>query len=253
MLDTKQRIPLYFFSIILSVLIYFLFFSPKFLQSNPDYTSMAPAHPQLEKWIDQKSEPIIKNYVKTLEDLQQGKPKIKKTSTDTIEADIKIARFSFQSMDHLRSHINKDQIRKRILDDLLQNSEILQLATPILTDEEFRRKYFAEDQAIARIYTISLLRQLADEGNREPLEKITQKLSLKLSTQAQVSPGEWRDLEDLIIHIIESRGAQNMVKNLGDLLANLAYSERIKEAFANALYFAFRNILENQEIEKLLP
>lgn len=251
MLNTKQRLPLYFLAFILTFLIYCLFFSPKFLQVDNTLILENPVQAQLEKWVEQKSQPVINDYAKNLEKLKGDKTRQK--ITENQETEIKLARFSFQTLHNLRTHINKDQIRKQILDELLQNPAVLQLAIPILTDAEFRRKNFAEDQALARVYAINLLRQVADEGDREPLEQATQKLSSKLSTQEQVSPGEWRDLEDLIIHVIEVRNPQTVAQNMAELLSDLSYSVKAKEAFENAIYFAFRNILGLKEMDKLLP
>lgn len=168
---------------------------------------------------------------------------------------IALLRFSFNSMDKLRSDINKDNLREKILDHLLEDEKNIHLASKILTDFSFVHQKFGVDQAIARIYSIKLLTRAAERGNIDYLKNTTKDLVEILRTKDVVSQGEWRDLEDLISSSVELLPSDFELEKVDAWLEDLAYSndhEKIRKIFRNAFYFSFYERISNEEFEVLM-
>ena len=66
-------------------------------------------------------------------------------------------RLYFASLHILTNHINKDQLRKQLLDELLLNADSIPVAVQTVTNINFAKDNFGKDHAAARVYSIALL------------------------------------------------------------------------------------------------
>lgn len=234
----------------LSLLMIFIVGKFLFLKKSDSLSkSRIPTKSVIEDMASRTSEPFLENYKIALKNLHEES--LKKKEDTKLEA-LNMMRFTFTSMHDLKSHMNKDELRKKLLDELLLKKESVPLAVRTLTDSDFARDTFAKEQAIARVYSIQLLRYLADQGNIEPLQEAARDLSKKLAEKENVRPGEWRDLEDLIESLILVKDPNHVVENIHDFLVDLSYSEKSEESFFKALYFGLRNTLSKEDLENFL-
>ncbi len=194
---------------------------------------------------------MLQTYSESLRNLKQVESS-RKSASDLTEVTL---RFSFKAMYNVNAMVNKDQIRSKILDDLVRNPENIKLSSKILTDNDFAKSHFSDDQAISRVYAIQLLRYLADRGDLEPLQDTTRQLVEILSVKNSVAAGEWRDLEDLVTHTIEAMQPRSVLDNLDEILQNLSYTSsvpEIKTSFRNAFYFAMVDSIPKEDFDKVM-
>jgi len=217
-----------------------VFFGLKNPQQSPILQDQAPSKIEINRWMENKSTDFRKK-TKILS-------AIKKDSSE--EESLENMRLAVRSMDTLRSHINKKKLREEVLETLSKDPSNIELASKILTDNTFTRSKFAKDQAIARVYAIELLRFIADGGDKYPLHDTTKTLSEVLSLKKEVSVGEWRDLEDLVEHMIEVKNPTYVVAHLKEFLEDLSFSPRVQETFSNAFFFVLRQTLSRKELDQ---
>ena len=63
----------------------------------------------------------------------------------------------FKEMHDLRTYAFREEVRAQLMNDLLQDSQSIQLVKQILIDHEFAMSNYKADQAVARVYAIALL------------------------------------------------------------------------------------------------
>ncbi len=196
---------------------------------------------------DRASQLFLKEFQDGLKQLNDDSLK----SGNRIDPMIELMRFSFRSLNQLNSHMNKDDLRRKLLDEILLKKDSLPKAIQILTNNNFAKKSFGEDQAVARIYSIALLRHAADRGDRLPLQKATRDLAKTLKLKKNPRPGEWRDFEDLIENLIKT-DTKYVIENIDQFLSDLAYSKEVGASFSKAIYFGLQEILPKAELEKFI-
>jgi hypothetical protein len=161
---------------------------------------------------------------------------------------IERSRVAFKAMHDVRSHIDKDEIRAELMEQLLQNQGMPELASRILTQLDFTRENYGENQAAARVYAIELLAQAADRGDKQGLYDTTLILTQVLSEKTAPSKGELRDLEDLLYEYL----IRTDLSELKATLAAFPRSESLAENFQTAAAFALRGKKTDAEIVAIL-
>lgn len=243
----RDKIKFLFCVLLLIPVLAYLFFKHIFFDAKEIQNSSAPSLGVFEKLIEEKDEKILEAYSEEILDLKRISSK----------SDLRLGliRTSFVTMNNLRNHLNKDNLRKRIMNELLQDSENLKLASKILIDNSFAKQFLGQDQALARVYSIQLLRHAADEGDVNPLFETARELTEILSIKKSVGQGELRDLEDLLCNVVQVQGSTIILHDLESFLKNLSYVSHvpeIKNAFRNALYFGFSGELEDAHLSSVL-
>lgn len=207
-----------------------------------------PVH--VQNLFKEKEREELSLYSGTLETMQ-----VQRESLTQDEWRRKALHFSFKSMHELSANVNKQSLRQKIMDSLLYDRGNIEFARRILLDNDFVRTAFGEDQAIARVYSIELLRHAAERGDSLPLQMTTRELVECLSEKELVSAGEWRDLQDLLINTIDVLEPLNVSKNFEEFLVEFSYSSKvlgIHEAFKRAFLITMLNTVPHEDLKHVM-
>lgn len=92
------------------------------------------------------------------------------------------------------------RLRKEIMDDMLQDSTTLPLLQKVLSDVEFARAAFPEDQGKMRHFGVETLAYAAKKGNSAPLINTLSEVSHNLAAvEGKLDPGRVEDLRELVV------------------------------------------------------
>jgi hypothetical protein len=183
---------------------------------------------------------------------EQGVPLQTESGTNEYSISIPAVRDAFVAMNKLRTYFDKDRIRNEMADELLRHKDALPLSSRILIDNAFARQQFGEDQAVARVYAIYLLKREAVKGNTEPIRRTTAELSKFLAAKPEISKGERQDLDDLLSAYLENQDKKEVRKNMPQLLGSLAYSKPLSDIYKEVFFFALKDEVPDDEIENFL-
>jgi len=180
----------------------------------------------------------VKTVLAILANLPIGHKNLEKN--DDFSETIESTRIVFNQLHDLRTNFDKDEMRQKILDQLLLNEKNLQLAHRILMDNHFTKNAYGESQAIARVYAIKLLARKAEMGDLDPLRTTTRDLSDQLTKLDDISDGQAEDLSDLIEEYILRNGIESTYYP-AVLLNELGYSKQTNNIFRKAFFLALQN------------
>jgi hypothetical protein len=110
----------------------------------------------------------------------------------------KAIRVGFKSLLAQADYFDKDDSEMTIFLTLSQNKNVKYEIIRALSEKNYARGKFEEEQDVVRYYGIRYLAHLADQGEGEPLESALVQLSQNLIQDKPWMKGQWNDLEDLL-------------------------------------------------------
>lgn len=146
----------------------------------------------------------------------------------------------FREMHALRTYAFREEVRARLMDDLLQDPQSIPLAKQILTDQNFAVREFKDDQAVARVYAIALLEHQAKTAGTSELLDTAQKLAIALAETGDVSHGKSQDLDDLVYAYAKMEDATILSAKLPHLAQQFALTQLTLGPIRNGLFYALR-------------
>ncbi len=184
-------------------------------------------------------------------------------------ARVNLLQDSFRKMFELREVFPKEKLRSEQLARLAQAPANLALAQNALVEIEQTRERFGADQALARVYSIKLLKAAADKGDESYLLDTIRTLARDLDEQVKagrtIDSGRARDLEDLVRAFVSLRDVSRLTEEYGEqtmesAVARLAgecgfskgYSERIGKIFANELFYYLQHSYDMDKAGQLV-
>jgi len=153
----------------------------------------------------------------------------------------------FKEMHELRTYAFREEVRARLMDDLLQDSKSIPLAKRILIDHDFALNAYKGDQAVARVYAIALLEHHAKTAGAFELLDTAQKLAIALSETGDVSRGRAQDLDDLVYAYAKMEDAAILSANLPNLAQHFELNEHTRGPIRNGLFYALKGQLGEGE------
>ncbi|MEI6790754.1 MAG: hypothetical protein WCK42_06205 [Myxococcaceae bacterium] len=160
---------------------------------------------------------------------------------------VKKTTIAFNAMHALYDYVSKDTVRREIIDELRKDPETIPLTQKILTNNTWARKMYGKDQAVARVYAISVLEREAEENGPRILHDTAQSLSAVLARNEQISKGEKADLEDLLYAYAKQESPEAMMANFPRFVAKLTVHPNTASAIRDGFYFGLMGRVKNQE------
>lgn len=157
----------------------------------------------------------------------------------------------FRSLWEMSRMPDKSADRDQLLEKLSTDDAYIDMARLIITDNDYARTRFVENQAEARILAIELLEKSALSGNIEPMQDAIHRLSQVLSKQQTINKGQARDMEDMIAAYtrIESDrfffDGSRYMKELGCI-------QKLIDQCANGIYFGLSRKHKKSDILPLI-
>lgn len=194
---------------------------------------------QRSKNIKNKEEvaaPIIRNLAEELENREK----------------IASMRTEFVKLHALKGSINKHGLRQEVLEKMANDPQVILLAQRVFEDFDWVQTEFQEDQAIVRIYAISLLKMRSLQGDAEPLEQSAQKLAKKLATDSnEWQRGREHDLRDLIGAVIELDGRERILRDVKSFFARVGYEPKLKKVYSKAISSYLYRSWVDEEVDRV--
>jgi hypothetical protein len=157
----------------------------------------------------------------------------------------------FQSLWEMSRMPEKNSDRDQMLVTISADHASLDIARLIITDNNFARNRFGENQAEARILAIELLEKSALNGNMEPIRDAIHGLGQILSKQHSVNKGQARDMEDMIAAYTRIE-ADSFFFDGSRYMKELGCSQKLIDHCANGIYFGLSRKHKKSEILPLI-
>ncbi|KZN49712.1 hypothetical protein [Pseudoalteromonas luteoviolacea] len=207
-------------------------------------------------WLSDESQPTVKNTEtqpkqveisqvselkqlsnKIADEIEQLHPLPKQGEVSTKERML----VSFNRMQASVGKFNSSGFVKAEIQALLNDPAVIELAKNTLVDLEGAMAEFGDDQALARVYSIKILDELAKQGETSPLYETTAQLAEKLNEQANqdvaFSKRQDLDLEELVFASLNSFEESQILENPQIVMDELGYSdaqhEKIRKIYGN--------------------
>ncbi|WP_125779511.1 hypothetical protein [Pseudoalteromonas rubra] len=148
---------------------------------------------------------------------------------------------SFQRMQSTVGKFNSSSFVKAELRELLHNPETVEVAQATLLDLDAAIAEFGDEQALARVYSIKLLNELAKLGDAGPLHDTTARLAQTLNEQAnqniEFKKRQDLDLEELVHASLDTFDEQQIIDQPHTVMSELGYfddqHEKVRKIYAN--------------------
>ncbi|WP_192508219.1 hypothetical protein [Pseudoalteromonas aurantia] len=216
-------------------------------------------HSGLSKKNDNVVQPLITTNTAKLEQIgakisdkiDSEKPLPKSGEVNTKERML----VAFERMQMSVGKFNSSAFMKAELQELLKDSDTVDIAKNTLLNLESARQNFGEEQALARVYSIKLLEELANQGEPYQLYDTTVKLAEVLDQQALDNQAFLKrqdlDLEELVHASINTFEESQVLEHPETVMTELGYSDeqhdRVRKIYANIFGSVF---LRNSSIDE---
>ncbi|MBQ4852270.1 hypothetical protein J8L98_05035 [Pseudoalteromonas sp. MMG013] len=162
---------------------------------------------------------------------------------------------AFERMQMSVGKFNSSAFMKAELQELLKDSNTVDIAKNTLLNLESAKQNFGEEQALARVYSIKLLEELANQGEPYQLYDTTVKLAEVLDQQAldnqEFLKRQDLDLEELVHASINTFEEAQVLDHPETVMTELGYSDeqhdRVRKIYANIFGSVF---LRNSSIDE---
>lgn len=187
-----------------------------------------------------KLEKISQKIVKEI-DLEKPLPKNGEVNSE------KRMLIGFQRMQMSIGKFNSSAFIKGELNKLLENPEVIDIAQNTLLSLDNAKENFGEDQALARVYSVKLLGELAERGEPYVLYDTTRRLAELLDQQAstdqEFSKRQDLDLEELVYMSVNTFRDDQVVNHPETVMGELGYNdeqhEKVRKIYANTFGSVF--------------
>jgi ribosomal protein S24E len=157
---------------------------------------------------------------------------------------------AFTQMHELRTYAFKEEIRAKVMDDLLADERTLPLVKRILLDKEFTHQSYGENQAVARVYAIKLLEHDAKTNGSSQLLEVAQELASVLAQSGDTTQGRAQDLDDLVYAYAQREEPETLHARLGELASRFMVNEHTSTPIRNGLFFALKPYIGEEQARK---
>lgn len=200
-----------------------------------------------------ESENIFYNYTTTSNEYKSKDNLIFTNKIDTKNTIIQ----EYLALINFYNHIDFNEKFNKTYNSLMQHEKIEEEVSKLLLDFSYNELNFKEKQSYARVFSIKILKKIAEDGNPKPLLNTITLLSKKIKKNGIFVKGIDRDLEDLIISYIELFETENFIENFDIHIKKLNfdkhnYSKELHEIFDNTIYYKLTEDKVNREKIKLL-
>jgi hypothetical protein len=164
---------------------------------------------------------------------------------------------AFDKMFAIQNKINADELKQRILEQLIADEQNVSLAFNVATDGAYAKQLFGpKGQAQARVYAIDMLLRAGDKGDRELVLRAIQTLGQRLEKGTHENiKGIHRDYEELITGYIDSGKVETILEDPQTFFSDIMISPKSKLDVLRAIYFSKiqRDVPEHVQKAKLGP
>lgn len=138
----------------------------------------------------------------------------------------------FIEMKKYKNNAFSKPIRSMLMDEMIEKKEDIDIFFKVLTSEKYAESEFGENQSLARVYSIEVLKDLAYKGDDRQLVDTINILFKNIGeSKKKINIGRRRDLEDLVQAYVEVN-FRNLEGGLEELFRNIEVEESlIKEMF----------------------
>lgn len=180
--------------------------------------------------IKQENMRALLPYLQALSDqLNQARPPAATDPRTKEDKEREIARTlseAFAKMYEVGRMINRDELRDEIMDRLLTQEGSVQMAVHIAADWEYAQTLFGEEQALARVSAIRLLKRAAERGNALPIEDAMGQVGERMNASDQWEKGIQQDYTALIAAYVNTRGVDAFLADPGRFFEKVGLTER---------------------------
>jgi hypothetical protein len=166
-------------------------------------------------------------------------------SRETVRAVLGI----YREMLAVRGLYNQNVTRERLVAQILDSPQGLDVAAQALSDLAFTREAFGELQAEARIFSIEVLKAAARRGHDRQLlrsaEAIAQELARSDNGAGELNQGRAADLRDLVHAFVDVKGVDAFASGDVRLVHALGFSPSlppsVKHIYDEVLFFRLKS------------
>lgn len=168
---------------------------------------------------------------------------------------LQIIKKEFIILDALKGAINKHEQRKKKLAELIKDPRNIAIAKKALEDLDWVIENFGDEQAIARIFSIEILKAHAAKGNKDELYSAIATLSDQLRhDKSQWKKGREYDLRDLVGAAMELEGREYILRNSRAFLENTYYSSNLQKIYSLAVVsYLYKDYFDEEVNQAFLP
>ncbi|MCF2910464.1 hypothetical protein L1285_19320 [Pseudoalteromonas sp. DL2-H2.2] len=149
------------------------------------------------------------------------------TTLQTASADLK-------TYIEFSQHADRSERKKALFGQWDSSTDMLQLQNTILTQKGFAQEMFKGEQAQARLLAIEYLSYLAQNGQRDPIEKAIGQLSERLNQEEWVQ-GIEHDYVDLLFKYTETLTQEELMGDFEQIVEKSGYSKKTHDLFTTGL------------------
>lgn len=158
------------------------------------------------------------------------------SADEALRLRVAVLREAFSKMHDANRMLARDELRARIMDGLLAEPGYLEIVTEVVVDWRYAESLFEDDQALARVSSIDIVKRAAERGDRAPLENALSKLGDKLNAQGAWEKGIQHDYTDLIAGYINTLDVEKFLDDPQGFFDLVKLTDRTSNEVAKGLF-----------------
>ena len=162
-------------------------------------------------------------------------------------------------LNSLNNYFNKDAVIAELIAEMLKDPRTVETAAQTLSNHDQAQTWCGDEQAICRVFSIKILKQVAQTGNLEPIESTVQNLKDVLDNPQHVEvKGQDRDLEDLISAYVSVHDPEEILNDIPQFYAKLGLTDlvntsgKVREIFDDAVFLSLQRKVDRKKLRNNL-
>lgn len=198
-----------------------------------------------------RSKPVVESVIQKsdrvfLEQLSQTHPKEIFEGQESA-ARVEYLTHSFKRMHAMSDYFNGQRLQREEIRELIADPSNVDMAKSILLNLAKTNEEYGAEQALARVYALKMLEEVARQGDLKTLTEVTvalaQQLNSVISDGHKIQQGREYDLEELLRISVSHAQLSELVQSegLSAFLYDLGFDERMSPQlirfYDNAVFF----------------